>query len=168
MSKKFLVFLFAAVSISLAAQDGAAYVKELLESNSVLFDYSISPKGQSKIKMEGYAIIDGDCYRLVGNELEIICDGTTKWTLDKAAKEAYIEPSEGTRDFLVNPSEWIDKVNDLKITDKTVSGTYEADGNAMIFKFTNITSVPKSGSTDGFVFDVSGLKDKGWVITDLR
>ena len=166
--KKTIAFLLVAVSLQLSAQDGAAYVKGLLESNSVMFDYSVSPKGQSKIKMEGCAIIDGDCYRIIGNELEIICDGTTKWTLDKAAKEAYIEPSEGTRDFLADPSAWIDNVKDLKIGEKTVTGTYIQEDTTFSFKFSSITSLAMSGSTDGFVFDVSGLKDKGWVITDLR
>ena len=167
MSRKFIAIAFAVLSISLAAQDGAAYVKNLVGNNRVSFSYMVYPKGQGAVHMDGKVVIDGDCYFLDSKELEIVCDGQTKWTIDKNAKEVYIDSSEGSREFMANPSEWIDQVKDLKINDKTITGTVDIDDKPMSFKFYSITSKPLSGSTDGFVFDVSMLNGD-WVITDLR
>ena len=167
--KKFVFILFAVLSLPVLAQDGAEYVKTLVENNRVSFSYTLSPKGHKKVKMEGKAVIDGVCYRLHGNELEIVCDGQTKWTIDVAAKEVYIETAESTRDFIANMPGWIGNVKDLKVSGSTISGTYEdaSQGQAMTFKFSSISSSPLSGSTEGFSYDAASLGGD-WVVTDLR
>lgn len=169
MMKKFVSILLAALSLPAMAQEGADYVKALVENNRVSFSYTLSPKGHKKVKMEGKAVIDGDCYRLHGNELEILCNGETKWTIDTAAKEVYIEAAESTRDFIANMPGWISNVKDLKVSGTTVSGTYEdaSQDQAMSFKFSSISSSPLSGSTEGFSYDTAPLGGD-WVITDLR
>ena len=169
MKKMMIALLLAAVSLQLAAQGGASYLKELVAGNRVTFNYNLGVKGKAPVVMSGKAVIDGDCYSVCGNGVEMYCDGTTKWTVDREAKEVYIESSEGTRDFLADPSAWIDNVKDLKVSGSTASGTYynQAQDINLSFKFTSISPSPFSGSTVGFVFDTGSL-GSDWVITDLR
>ncbi len=169
MKKTVAAFLLTLVSFALAAQDGASYLKDLVAGNRVTFNYNLGVKGKAPVVMSGKAVIDGDCYSVCGNGLEMYCDGATKWTVDNEAKEVYIESSEGTRDFLADPSAWIDNVKDLKVSSSTASGTYydKAQDVTLSFKFSSITPSPLSGSTAGFVFDPSALGSE-WVVTDLR
>ena len=169
MKRMMIALLLVAVSLQLAAQGGASYLKELVSGNRVTFNYNLGVKGKAPVVMSGKAVIDGDCYSVCGNGLEMYCDGATKWTVDREAKEVYIESSAGTRDFLADPSAWIDNVKDLKVSGSTASGTYynQDQDVTMSFKFTSISPSPFSGSTEGFVFDPSVLGSE-WVITDLR
>ena len=168
--KRFLMaLLFVAASLQLAAQEDAEYLKALVSGNRLTFKYSLGVKGKAPVVMSGKAVIDGDCYSARGGQIELYCDGKTKWTVDKESKEVYVEPSEGTRDFLADPAAWIDKVSDLKVVDNTASGYYHDDfQNADIsFRFSSLTTSPLTGSTKGFVFDTSSLGPE-WVVTDLR
>lgn len=169
MKRFFLSFLLAAVSLSLAAQSSAEYIKAMLAGNRVSFNYNLGVKGSAPVKMNGKAVIDGDCYSVVGNGIEMYCDGATKWVVDREAKEVYVESAEGTRDFLADTASWIGNVSDLKYGDGTASGTYfnEDQNVTFTFKFSSITPSPLSGSTAGFVFDTAAL-GSDWVITDLR
>ena len=169
MKRSLIITLLIAACMPLAAQEVTNGLKVMVENNRVSFNYTVSSRGQASLRMDGKAVVDGACYSLSGNGLEIYCDGTTKWTVDNEAKEVYIESSEGTRDFLMNPSAWMDKVTGLKSSGTTVSGTFEDKqaGQAFDFKFTSLASAPLSGSTEGFVFDASSL-GSDWVVTDLR
>ena len=92
----------------------------------------------------------------------------TKWTVDSEAKEVYIEKAD-IRDFLSNPSAYLDLMEDLKFSDKSVSGVYNepSQGAAVAFKLTSIKYSPLTGNSVQFFFDVSVLDDE-WVVTDLR
>ena len=140
----------------------------MLEGNRVSFSYALTTQEKVPIKTDGTALIDGECYRITGNGLDIYCDGSTKWTVDTQAKEVYLEPSDGTQEFLANPSAWLGQVHNLTVGEKVVSGVFRDPAGAEIsFRFTSITSSPQSGTTTGFTFDTSSL-GSGWVITDLR
>ena len=165
MMKKILTLLLIAFSIP-QAQEGVAFLINLVLNNRVSFSYSVSSQDGSKLRMEGTAVIDGDCYRTNGNGLEIYCDGKTKWTVDRAAKELYIEESEGTREYLEKVGALEQSFKYLKIGESSVSGTY-ISGDSYSFSMTSIVSSPLSGSTEGFSFDTSALGGD-WVITDLR
>ena len=169
MKRLLIALLFAAVSFSLAAQEDAEYLKDLLLNNRVSFKYSLGVKGSAPVVMSGNAVIDGNCYSARGRGIELYCDGKTKWVVDKEAKEVYVEPSGGTSDFLSNPSAWIDRVTDLKVLDNTATGYYYDDSQDVVlsFRFYSLNSSPLSGSSKGFVFDTSSLGPE-WVVTDLR
>ena len=169
MRRVLLTILLSVVSVTLSAQYDADYLKSLVANNRVSFKYSLGVKGAAPVKMDGKVVLDGDCYSVRGNNLEMYCDGTTKWVVDREALEVYIESSEGTKDFLADPSAWIDNVKNLKISENSVSGSYwNAEQEVTInFKFTAITPSPLSGSTEGFVFDVGSLGAE-WLVTDLR
>ena len=42
------------------------------------------------LNYEGDALVQGDCYHLKGNGIEIFCDGVSRWTVDAEAREVYI------------------------------------------------------------------------------
>ena len=161
--------LLLAAALPLAAQKDAASLKALVDSNRVSFKYTLSAKDMPQISTTGTVILDGPCYHLSTKGAEIWCDGTTKWTVDTEAKEVYIESSEGTREFMVDPTAHLDRVDGLKVSEKQVSGVYNevTQGAAVAFKLTSIKSSPLTGGTREFFFDVSTLGDE-WVITDLR
>ena len=168
--KKLLICLFILVScLPLAAQDSAAYVKNLLANNRVSFDFTLSSKGKTPMQMNGKAVVDGECYRFKGNSIEVYCDGCTKWTVDEESKEVYIESSGGSSTFLDNPAKWIDNTKDLKVSKSKISGIWHdttAQSN-FAFVFSSIVSSPLSGSIEGFSFDESALGSE-WIVTDLR
>lgn len=168
MKRTVIILLLAAVCPALLAQSSTESLRQLLEGNRVSFSYDLSVQEKVQVRTNGTALIDGECYRISGNGLEIYCDGATKWTVDNQAREVYLEPSDGTREFLANPSAWLEQVHNLTVGEKVVSGVFRDPAGAEIsFRFTSIKSSPQSGTTAGFTFDTSAL-GSGWVITDLR
>ena len=169
MKRIIVAVLLAAVCIQLPAQDKMEYLKNLVLENRVSFNYNVGVRGKAPTVMAGKAVIDGECYSIRGNGMEVYCDGVTKWTVDKSAKEVYVEAAESARDFIVNPDAWIGNVRDLKADKTSASGIYHDDYQNvdLTFRFSSIKSSPLSGSSSGFVFDTSSL-DSGWVVTDLR
>ena len=169
MKSIIVALLLAAVSFQLSAQYDADYLKSLASGNRVSFNYNVGVKGKAPVVMAGKVVIDGDCYSIRGNGLEVYCDGVTKWTVDKESKEVYMEAAESARDFIVNPEAWIGNVKNLKVDKTSASGIYHDDYQNvdLTFRFSSIKSSPLSGSPDGFAFDTSSL-GSDWVVTDLR
>lgn len=107
--KKFLIALAAMVPFALNAQNAQndvflTAIAYKLEYNSVSFDYAFEVKTEVTVTGSGNAALSGDSYHMNGNGMEIWCDGKTRWTLDTAAKEAYIESvDDDSSDYLANP-----------------------------------------------------------------
>ena len=168
MKRIVIILLLAALGPAIMAQSGTESLKQLLEGNRVSFSYALTATDKVQVKTNGTALIDGECYRISGNGLDIYCDGSTKWTIDNQAKEVYLEPSEGTREFLADPSALLEHVHNLTVGEKVVSGVFrDPAGMEVTFRFTSIKSSAQSGSTSGFTFDTSSLSSD-WVVTDLR
>lgn len=170
MKKLITALCLAAICIGAAAQDSQAALKSLLEDNRVSFKYHLSaPAAKFKFVKEGDAVVDGKCYRIYGNELDIRCDGVSKWTIDEASLEVYIESSEGAAEFLANPAAYFELISELKYDGKTVSGIFhdQSQGADLYFRLDNIVSEPLTGSAEGFTLDTASLGPE-WVITDLR
>ena len=87
--------------------------------------------------------MQGECYRAVGNGMEIYCDGATRWTVDPASKEVYIETAGGLEELLA----WKDSITELSVTE--------------------VKYLPLSDDLSAFRFDTESLDD-AWVVTDLR
>ena len=89
-----------------AAQDALHVFVERLGSAPAAFEYSfVSRGGNAPLAGSGRAVVAGDCYRIVGDGLDIRCDGSVRWTADPAAGEMVIEPVDGqTLDFVSNPA----------------------------------------------------------------
>lgn len=76
-----------------------------LASSCASFDYAFSLKASAPVTGKGtVTYLDGK-YKMLGNGLEVWCDGISRWTVDHVAKEAYIESVEDAGvDFLGNPA----------------------------------------------------------------
>ena len=114
-----------------------------LETERVSLKYKIVLDSEPPIHLEGSLTLEGNCYLAVGNGLEIYSDGSTRWTVDPAEKEVYIERSTGVKEAFA----YSDSVKELKISEVQYSSA--------------------KGEVKSFRFDTSKL-DSSWVVTDLR
>ena len=127
---------------------------------SVDYEYVIA--GIPDITVEGSALVQGDCFRMEGPGILILCDALNIWTLDLDGKEAYVE-SAGKMDYL-------NYVSELTVEDNGwISGIYTEplSGNMIPFTIKNIKYLHPSGDLSAF----SPAEDTftgDWVITDLR
>lgn len=141
--KKILTFAIALCLAAAALAQNATIdeLRKLVETNRVTADYSFLM--QDKISCSGTITVQQPCFKVVGNGLEIYCDGKSRWTVDREAKEVYIEYSESPEEYMA----YLPDVSDLKVT--------------------VVKTSPLSEDLKPFFFDVSAL-DSSWVITDLR
>ena len=141
--KKILIFAIALCLAAAAMAQNATIdeLRKLVETNRVTADYSFLM--QEKISCSGTITVQQPCFKVVGNGLEIYCDGKSRWTVDREAKEVYIEYSESPEEYMA----YLPDVSDLKVT--------------------VVKTSPLSDDLKPFSFDVSRL-DSSWVITDLR
>lgn len=141
--KKILTFAIVLCLAAAAMAQNASIdeLRKLVETNRVTADYSFLM--QEKISCSGTITVQQPCFKVVGNGLEIYCDGKSRWTVDREAKEVYIEYSESPEEYMA----YLPDVSDLKVT--------------------VVKTSPLSDDLKPFFFDVSRL-DSSWVITDLR
>ena len=136
-----LAFAFCLAAAAMAQNATIDELRKLVETNRVTADYSFLM--QEKISCSGTITVQQPCFKVVGNGLEIYCDGKSRWTVDREAKEVYIEYSESPEEYMA----YLPDVSDLKVT--------------------VVKTSPLSDDLKPFFFDVSRL-DSSWVITDLR
>ncbi|MCQ2130177.1 MAG: hypothetical protein MJY94_02160 [Bacteroidales bacterium] len=108
MMKRLLVAgaLALASLMPLKAQNPAAALSSVLSENGLQFDYSYAydAKGM-KINGTGHITAQNDAFRMTGNGLLLVCDGKTRWTVDEAAMECYIETVDASDpDLMANPA----------------------------------------------------------------
>ena len=142
MMKKLLCTLFSllALGAALSAQTTLEQIAPRLADSRVSLDYSFS---YGKVRCSGTITIQAPCYKAVGNGVEIWNDGSCRWTVDREAKEVYIETPESPEDYMT----YLQGITDLKLTGVKYS--------------------PLSEDLTKFIFDVDALSDE-WVVTDLR
>ena len=118
-------------------------------------------------------IVQGSAYLLTGDGLEVRSDGTVRWTLDRAAKEAIIEGVDAA-DVISNPAAIVSgskefgnalKVNASGADFLDVSLTMK-DGQVSRFRLRNIRFAAEGEIADFKTSRASLGTD--WVVTDLR
>jgi hypothetical protein len=134
-----LLLTFAAGAQTRQLSEVAAH----LQTDRISLRYACTVTQDTPVKLSGVLLIQGECYRAIGNGLEIYCDGTTRWTADPASKEVYIEAAEGLEELLA----WRDSLTELTLTE--------------------VEYLPLSDDLSAFRFDTAALDDS-WVVTDLR
>lgn len=97
-----------------------------LKGHKASFDYSYAVKGDLPLSGKGKVALQGDAFTMTGNGLEIYCDGATRWTVDTAAEECYIESVSGeTPDYEANPALLVGAVDKAFALKKTSSTTFK-------------------------------------------
>lgn len=145
MMKK-LLSLLAGLLLCAAAGAQQAQIADIvsrLHSERISLRFSCVLTLETAIPLSGTLLLQGECYRAEGNGMEIRCDGKTRWTVDPAAKEVYIEPAGGLEELAA----WRDALSEIKISE--------------------VRGLPLSGDLSAFRYDTSSL-GPDWVVTDLR
>lgn len=156
------------LSSGLFAQDFIGEIASMVKGARITCDYSYSTTTGTIITGKGTAVLQGECYSISGNGLEIICDSNTRWTKDPLYKEVYIEKAGDFGKILSDVEGFLRSIPDLKYEDGVLSGTFLFPGEENGF-FCSLSNVRRVPVTDGkeFFFDTSAL-DSSWVVTDLR
>ena len=131
------------LSLPAAAQPQLDQIAAHLQTDRISLHYACTYTEDTPVKLSGTLLIQGDCYRAVGNGMEIYCDGATRWSVDPASKEVYIEPANGLEELL----DYRNSLTELKITE--------------------LKYLPLSDDLSPFRFDTAAL-GPDWVVTDLR
>jgi len=173
--KRILGILFlSALALGARAQNNIPLLDKV-EGHRVTFryTYSLSQKGADFAEITGGDVtLEGNCYKLQGLGMEVISNGTTRWTLDREAREAMVETVE-SEDILTNPALFIasykSHMSQIKVNASgkdylDVTLTLDQD-NVARFKLENIVYLPEQGKSD-FSVDEKSLPD--YLITDLR
>jgi len=104
--KRLLIFTVAMIaSASLytaSAADNVGKFLEKISSNAISFDYVFSVDQKGGMEGDGNVVVNGDRFKMVGNGIEIRCDGKTRWTIDREGKEVIIESVNGSE--VANPT----------------------------------------------------------------
>lgn len=140
------ISLLATLLLSLTAvaqQPQPAELAARLQTDRISLRYACTLTQDTPVKLSGTLLIQGECYRAIGNGVEIYCDGKDRWTVDPASKEVYIEPAGGLEELLA----WKDSITELSLTE--------------------VKYLPLSDDLSAFRFDTASL-DAAWVVTDLR
>lgn len=129
MKRLFLLTVSVLCAFSVSAQEQGVLdaFTGSLASGEVSFKYSFEVKGDIPLKGNGTASLAGDRYRVFGNGMEIWCDGTTRWIIDRSAREAYIEAVETeSADYVSNPATLLSGLSrafeTVDVSDVTLSG----------------------------------------------
>ena len=107
MKKVFLLLILSGIAaLSASAADDLRILATKIASSRVSFSYVYETARDGFVmKGGGNAVVQGDAFRMEGNGLEIVSDGTTRWTADAEARELFIEPVDRSAvDFVSNPA----------------------------------------------------------------
>ncbi len=151
--KYFCAPLLILVSGAVSAQEQPCIILDV--------DYSVEISESSRLNGQAVVTFQDTAFSMSGNGIEAYCDGTSLWTLDNMAKEAYIEAiTEETAAYIRNLA-------------SELSG-YEADATAIIESpegqsvHIKVNSIKKSDRKDVSSFRPTEVFDSEWVVTDLR
>ncbi len=77
-----------------------------LSSSSAAFDYEyVLDNAKVKMTGSGNVVLQGSSFIMKGDGLEVYCDGSVKWTIDRNASEAVAESFDREHpDYLANPA----------------------------------------------------------------
>jgi outer membrane lipoprotein-sorting protein len=144
----YVIVLILLAAQALKAQENTPLARfyDNLLSSCVEFDMSYSIR-MSGVKLDGKGVLElqGDSWILVGNGMEIRCDGKTLWTVDPESKEVVIGSlsDDITAGIITNPAVMLINLREL-FSLREVLPTKE--GKSLIY-----TLYPKAESEVSFV-----------------
>ena len=112
--KRFLtLFLLIGTAWGLHAGNVVTDFAAKAASSRVAFRYTYSVNNAVKLQGSGSALVQGDAFYVQGDGLDVYCDGKTRWTVDKTAKEVIVESvDQDFRDYAANPALLVASVGD--------------------------------------------------------
>ena len=174
MKRLLSILILSALALGARAQ-GNIPLLDKVQGHRVTFQYtySLSQKGAPFTPVtEGKVTVEDNAYILQGLGMEVVSNGTTRWTLDREAREAMVEKVVA-EDLFTNPAlfigsykNYLDRilVNSSGTDSLDVTLTLDAETKAR-FVLRDIVFLPREGKSD-FSLDEKSLS--GYLITDLR
>ena len=173
--KRVLSILFLMTLALGARAQGNIPLLDKVEGHRVRFHYtySLSQKGSAFTPVtDGDVTVEGNAYILQGLGMEVISDGTTRWTLDRDAREALVEKVQ-KEDLFTNPALFIASYkNYLDRIQVNASGADSLDVTLTLddetkarFVLKDIVFGARKGKSD---FSVTEKSLPDYLITDLR
>jgi hypothetical protein len=174
MKRILAILVLGALALGARAQ-GSIPLLDKVKGHRVTFHYtySLSRNGDGFAPVtSGNVTVEGNAYILQGLGMEVISDGTTRWTLDREAKEAMVEKV-AKEDLFTNPAlfiasykDYMDRiqVNSSGSDSLDVTLTLDTETKAR-FVLKDIVYGPRKGKSD-FSLTEKSLPD--YLITDLR
>ena len=88
------------------AQSPLESLRKMFSESSVELDCSYETKLRNmQVTADYNLIVQGEMYKLIGNGLEVYCNGKAVWTIDESSSEVVIESCAGTeKDYMANPA----------------------------------------------------------------
>ena len=173
--KRVISILFLITLVLGVRAQGNIPLLDKVEGHRVTFhySYSLSQKGASFTPVtEGDVTVEGNAYILQGLGMEVVSDGTTRWTLDRDAKEALVEKVQ-KEDLFTNPAlfiasykDYLDRIKVNASTSNSLDVTLTLDDETKArFVLKDIVFGAKKGRSD-FSLTEKSLPD--YLMTDLR
>lgn len=99
---------------SVQAQDAVSSLAEKVAGAQVSLEYLyvVEKTGVVNLHGSGHLLMQGASYFVEGDGLKVWCDGSERWTVDEAAKEAVVENTAGN-DYLSVPMLMIARLPEL-------------------------------------------------------
>ncbi len=150
-------------ALSASAQALPQELQQQLATHLVQADFTYVTEADVTIQGEGKLSVQDSCYVLDLGLLQIYCDGHRRWTVDKDAKEVYIEPVSGSLAGVVAGY----NIEDVKgLSDGGLSVVVRSAGGTRITLTIPRMKMTAKAEADQFRFSTSSLGGD-WVINDL-
>ncbi len=142
-----LLLSFVAVAQDIgAAQSLSRRFSDAERGSCVTFSYSFTVRGNAPVRGEGMAVLQGNMFIVKGNGMEIWCDGKSRWTADRTAKELIVEDVDGLASIEANPALLISSLESSFRPTETAVESVSGSGKKL-HKVSYVPSVKGTGVT---------------------
>ena len=142
--------------------------KSAEECLSINYEFAYRVSGVKSVG-NGTVDIQGNAYHMLGNGVEIFCDGTSTWVIDEAAGEVVIESADSQdAGYMANPVIMLMNIDDIASSYKVDGNTITlelSDGSSLEIKVKNMIPSSIKKTED---FRPPYKFDSKWIVTDLR
>ena len=170
-----LLSLIVPLLVTAFAQEPQNSVLDELRQNCsagecISVDYEFTSKmSDVKVVGEGTVLVQGNAYHMTGNGLEIYCDGSSTWMIDKSACEVVIETADSKEaGYLANPLILLMNLEKSSSAYRVAGNTITielSDGTVLVIDIKDLETVEKR-RPEAFRPPVEFGSD--WIVTDLR
>ena len=127
MKRLIATVILATAALTSGAQNIVSDFTASLGGKCASFSYSYTLSGKYPVTGSGKVTLQGDAFTMKGDDLEVYCNGSDRWTLDIGSEECYIESvKEGELDVEANPALLVGAVDKAFRLVKTVSATFDS------------------------------------------
>lgn len=129
-----------------SAQSLSRRFSDAEKGSCITFSYSFTMRGNAPVRGEGTAVLQGNMFIVKGNGMEIWCDGKSRWTADRAAKELIVEDVDGLASIEANPALLISSLESSFRPTETAVESVSGSGKKL-HKVSYVPSVKGTGVT---------------------